>query len=192
LLAATLHQGILDVLPQRIDFYEHFLSSDGLRDGSIGPAPMLAVLGFLRTEGDAYGPVVTRAGRLAAEWTVASMPPIQRRTILMLPRPLRARAAMRVAARIVRLVSSGSRASTEVRKSTARLSVKASPFCAVRERQTIPLCGFYAAVAAETLTRLGVPALAHVERCRAVDGASCVIALELSGAGAAADPAMAA
>src|SRR5437868_1284533 len=104
LLAACLHQGILDVLPQRIDFYEHFLSSDGLRDGTIGPAPMLAVLGFLRTEGDAYGRVVTRAGQLAAEWTVASMPSIHRRMIATLPRALRARAAMRVAARIVRLV----------------------------------------------------------------------------------------
>src|SRR5439155_25272548 len=42
-LAASLHQAIGDVLPQRLDFYEVWLKSEGLRDGSIGLAPMTAV-----------------------------------------------------------------------------------------------------------------------------------------------------
>ena len=73
LLAACLHQAILDDLPQRIEFYEHWLHSEGLRDGNIGLSPMIAVLGFLRTEGDAYDLVASRAGQLAAEWTVTSL-----------------------------------------------------------------------------------------------------------------------
>jgi hypothetical protein len=72
LLAACLHQAIGDVLPERLEFYEFWLSSEGLRDGSIGLAPISAVLGFLRTE-DAYQQVTTQAGRLAAARTVVAM-----------------------------------------------------------------------------------------------------------------------
>jgi len=192
LLAACLHQAIGDMLPQRLEFYEHWLHSKGLRDGRFGAAPMLAVLGFLRTEGEAYDRVVARAGTLAAQWTIASMPAVRRRALGMLPRPLRVRAVLQVAARIVRLVSSASHASARVRRSTARLDVLYSPFCTVREQRALPLCGFYAAAATETLTAFGLPASARVERCRAVEGASCVVVLDLSGAGTAARPAIAA
>ncbi|MFI5177642.1 MAG: hypothetical protein ACHQO8_03725 [Vicinamibacterales bacterium] len=191
LLAACLHQAIFDRLPQRLDFYEHWLHSEGLRDGSIGLAPMIAVLGFLRTEGDAYDRVVSRAGHLAAEWTVASLPAVERRVIHWLPRPLRARAALGVAARIVHSICSASKASARVRRRVARFSVKSSLFCDVREHQPAALCGFYRAVAVGTLTALGVPAHGRVERCRAVEGGTCVIVVDLF-AEAAADPAMAA
>jgi len=192
LLSACLHQAIMDMLPQRLEFYEHWLNSEGLRDGSIGIGPITAVLGFLRTEGDGYDRVVSRAGRLAAEWTIASLPAFRRRYIGWLPRRLRAWAALRVAAGIVRDISSVSRASVKVRKRAARFAVTTSLFCAVREAQQLPLCGFYAAVAAESLTRFDVPARGHVERCRAVDGGVCTVALDLTGAASAAGQAMAA
>jgi hypothetical protein len=193
LLAATLHQAIGDVLPQRLEFYEVWLKSEGLRDGSIGLAPMSAVLGFLRTE-EAYARIVSEAGRLAAEWTIASMSPLQRRAIALLPRWLRARAALRVAAGIARHVSSASRVSARLRRRAARLDVQASLFCAVRDVQKVPLCGFYAAAAAETLGAFGLPAHARVEQCRAVDHhcATCAIALDFSGADAVPDSALAA
>ena len=54
LLVASLHQGIQDVLPTRLDFYESWLNPAGLRDGRIGLAPMAAVLSFLRQEGEPY------------------------------------------------------------------------------------------------------------------------------------------
>lgn len=192
LLAPCLHQAILDRLPQRLDFYEHWLHSEGLRDGSIGLSPMIAVLGFLRTEGEAYDHVVSRAGQLAAEWTVTSLSSFERRAIAWLPRPLRARAALRVAARIVESICSSSKASSRVRRREARFSVKSSLFCDVREHQAAPLCGFYRAVAVGTLNALGVPAVGRVERCHAVNGDVCLITLDLFGAEAAADPAMAA
>ena len=40
LLPACLHQAISDVLPERLEYYEEWLSPDGLRDGSIGLAPV--------------------------------------------------------------------------------------------------------------------------------------------------------
>ena len=183
LLPACLHQAIGDVLPERMDFYELWLRSEGLRDGSIGLGPLTAVLGFRRTE-HAYGGVVTRAGRLAGEWTVASMTPLRRRAIGWLPRPLRARVALRVVAAIVEQVCTTSLASPRVRRRAASLDVTASLFCTVRETQAQPLCGFYAAAATEVLALFGLPARAQLERCRAVDGATCVIAIEFIGADA--------
>ena len=53
-LVASLHQGIADILPTRLTFYENWLNAEGLRDGTIGLAPLYAVLSFLRQEGDAY------------------------------------------------------------------------------------------------------------------------------------------
>jgi hypothetical protein len=190
LLGACLHQAIGDVLPDRLEFYEFWLSSEALRDG-IGLALISAVLGFLRTE-DAYQQVTAQAGRLAAAWTVAGMSPLQRRAIALLPRSWRVRAALRVNTGIVRQVCSASRASTRLRRTAAQLDVRDSVFCAVRTPQTLPLCRFYAAAAAETLTIFGMPARAHVESCHAVQGGTCRIVLDLSGTGLAADSVMAA
>ena len=52
LLVASLHQGIADLLPTRLEFYEAWLNPVGLRDGRIGLAPLAAVLSFLRQEGE--------------------------------------------------------------------------------------------------------------------------------------------
>jgi hypothetical protein len=192
LLAACLHEAISERLPDRIEFYEYWLSSEGLRDGTIGAAPISAVLGFLRTEGEAYDVVTTRAGELAAAWTVASLAPVRRRAMGWLPRPLRVRAALRIAAGIVRGVNSTSRASTRVRGHRANVEVVSSLFCTVRETQRTPLCAFYLAVAVETLRLFGLGAAGRVERCRAVEGTTCLVVLDLADAEVAAEPAMAA
>jgi len=65
-LVASLHQGIADILPNRLAFYEHWLNTEGLRDGTIGLAPLSAVLSFLRQEGPAYELITGRAGHYAA------------------------------------------------------------------------------------------------------------------------------
>ncbi len=189
LLGACLHQAIVDVLPQRLEFYEHWLHSEGLRDGSIGLAPTIAVVGFLRTEGQAYEAVVVRAGQLAAEWTVQSLPAFRRRAIDWLPRRFRTRAALRIAADVVRSISSASRASSRLRRNQARLDVVSSLFCTVREAQPAPLCGFYVGVATGALAQFGIAASGRVEHCRAVGGSTCVITLDI---GTAADAAVAA
>ena len=68
-LVASLHQAIADLLPTRLEFYENWLNVAGLREGTIGLAPLTAVLSFLRTEGHAYGLITQRAGEYAAAWT---------------------------------------------------------------------------------------------------------------------------
>ena len=60
-LVASLHQAIAELLPDRLEFYENWLSTAGLREGTIGLAPLHAVLSFLRSEGEIYGHVVVRA-----------------------------------------------------------------------------------------------------------------------------------
>jgi hypothetical protein len=192
LLPASLHQAIADELPQRLDFYENWLRSEGLRDGTIGLAPMTAVVGFLRTEGAAYDRVMTRAGGLAADWSYVALPGWRRRFVAALPRRLRARVALRLAAELVQSVSRMSRVSATLKGRHARMEVRASIFCSVRDAQPTPLCGFYAALAARTLVLAGVPAAARVEQCRAVHGQACVLGLDLGASESAPVPAIAA
>src|SRR5881628_2540875 len=108
-LVASLHQGIADILPNRLGFYESWLTAEGLRDGTIGLAPLYAVLSFLRQEGDAYQMITTRAGEYAAEWTVESMSAGRRAMIRATPAWLRGRILLRMAGRHVHSSYRGSR-----------------------------------------------------------------------------------
>src|SRR5436190_2883667 len=108
-LVASLHQGIADILPTRLNFYENWLNAEGLREGTIGLAPLYAVLSFLRQEGDAYDMITTRAGEYAAEWTVESMSPSKRTIIKAAPAWLRGRLSLRLAARLVKASYQGSK-----------------------------------------------------------------------------------
>src|SRR6185437_9510985 len=94
-LVASLHQGIADILPTRLGFYENWLNAEGLREGTIGLAPLYAVLSFLRQEGTAYEIITSRAGEYAAEWTVQSLPPFERAVIKAAPSWIRARLLLR-------------------------------------------------------------------------------------------------
>jgi hypothetical protein len=192
LLASALHEAIQEELPQRLDFYEHWLSGDRLPDRRGNLAQMTAVLGFLRTEGAAYDRVMARAGRLAAGWTVEGLTPWRRQVIQRLPPPLRARVILRMAAGLVRTVHGASRMSRRVRGRQAELAVTGSLFCAVREAPRAPLCGFYLAAVLELLTRFGVTAGGRVAGCRAIDGTQCIIMLDWSGTEEAPAPAVAA
>src|SRR6188508_2074890 len=101
-LVASLHQGIADILPTRLAFYENWLNAEGLREGTIGLAPLFAVLSFLRQEGDAYPIITMRAGEYAADWTIQSMPPFRRSMIKAAPVWLRTRMLLRLARQLVR------------------------------------------------------------------------------------------
>jgi hypothetical protein len=181
LLTASLHEAIAERLPQRLEFYEHWLSSEGLREGRVGLAPVAAVLGFLRTEGDGYDAVMTRAGELAAKWSILNLSPSRRRMVGSLPRFLRTRSAMRIAAAVVRDVEGARRTTTRVRWRTARLELTDSLFCNVRTKSPIPLCGYYLAVAVETLRHFGIDGVGRSDRCRAVEGAACRLVIDLGG-----------
>jgi bacteriochlorophyll 4-vinyl reductase len=166
-LVASLHQAIADILPMRLEFYENWLNVSGLREGTIGLAPLSAVLSFLRTEGEAYNHITARAGQYAADWTVSSMSAVERRMIRALPTGLRARFALRAASRLVRATYPGSRAIVRLRRRVASVELRGSLFCEVREVSMLPLCGFYAAAIAQVLRHFSRRADARVNECRA-------------------------
>jgi bacteriochlorophyll 4-vinyl reductase len=179
-LVASLHQGIADILPNRLGFYENWLNTEGLRDGTIGLAPFYAVLSFLRQEGDAYHIITSRAGEYAAEWTVESMAPLKRAMIRTAPAWLRGRLLVRLARQLVRNSYQGSRTIARVRGSTARIDVRASIFCSVREPVGHPLCGFYAAAFTRLLTLFNVRTRAEVLACRGTGEPACVVTMALT------------
>ena len=174
-LVASLHQGIADILPTRLSFYENWLNAEGLHEGTIGLAPLYAVLSFLRQEGEAYQMITTRAGEYAAEWTVQSMSPVQRALIKASPDWLRGRLLLRLAGQLVRSTYQGSRMVSRLRRGTASLDVRASLFCTVRERVPRPLCGFYAAAFTRLLSLFNVSARVEVVACRGTGEPACVV-----------------
>ncbi len=179
-------------MPQRLDFYEHWLQGDRLPDRRGNLAQMTAVLGFLRTEGESYHEVMSRAGQVAATWTLEGLTPWRRQVAARFPPSLRARAALGTAADLVRTVHGVSRVSRRVRRRQAELGVTGSLFCTVREVPPAPLCGFYLAATLELLSGFNVPAHGRLAGCRAIGGERCVMILDWSGSQAVPDPAVAA
>lgn len=187
-LVASLHQAIADILPTRLEFYENWLNPEGLRHGTVGLAPLHAVLSFLRMEGSEYGRVMEQAGRYSAEWTVASQGGVARAGRRLLPRGLRLRAALRETRRTVRAAFLGSRAQTRVHDHSARLEIRGSIFCNLREPAAQPLCSFYAALAVRFLQLYGLDGEARLEQCRAVGDHQCVVRVSIVGDRPADDP----
>ena len=180
ILVAALHQGIADVLPDRLEFYENWFHPGGLRTGRIGLAPITAVLSFLRREGDAYSQVMTRAGEYAGEWTVEGLPRLRRTAVRLLPRALRARAALGIGRAIVHETYGGSRAIVHTRRGRSLVDIRSSIFCGVREPAPAPLCGFYEAAFARVLARFDVPAALEILSCRATGRDGCHVAIALT------------
>src|SRR4051812_18752671 len=179
-LVASLHQGIADILPSRLAFYENWLNAEGLREGTIGLAPLYAVLSFLRQEGDAYKLITTRAGEYAADWTVQSMPPFRQSLLKRAPVWLRNRLVLRLARRLVHSSYSGSRVMSRLRGGTARIELRPSVFCTVREKVPYPLCGFYCAAFTRLLALFDIAASTEVLTCRGEGGASCVLNVSIA------------
>lgn len=179
-LVASLHQGISDVLPTRLGFYENWLNAEGLRGGTIGLAAVNAVLSFLRQEGAAYRTITSRAGEYTAEWTVETMSPLQRSFLNAAPSWLRTRLLLRIGRRLVNDCFQGTRAAIRVRKGTARISVRDSIFCSVRDRVDDPLCGFYAAMYTRLFSLFNLSSMATVVACRATGEQQCALNIPLS------------
>jgi bacteriochlorophyll 4-vinyl reductase len=175
-LVASLHQGIADILPMRLGFYENWLNAEGLREGTIGLAPLYAVLSFLRQEeGGAYEKITTRAGEYAAEWTVQSMPSMQRAFLTAMPVWLRGRLLLSQAGKLVQSSYHGSHAVSRLRRGVANVDVQSSVFCSVREPVSHPLCGFYAAAFTRLLSLFDLGARTEVIACRGTGERACLL-----------------
>lgn len=179
LLVASLHQGIADLLPTRLEFYEAWLNPAGLRDGRIGLAPLAAVLSFLRQEGEPYHLIAGRAGEYTAEWTVANLPAMQRAMIRAAPPRVRTWLVMRVARAMIRNTYQGSRAIVRWKKGEGAVDIRGSIFCEVRDRTDQPLCEFYAAAIRRLMYLFSLDADVGIRQCRATGSGQCLMSVNV-------------
>jgi hypothetical protein len=159
LLISSLHQGIADVTPSRLEFYEEWLSPKGMRDGRIGLAPLGAVLSFVhREEAPANADIVARAGRYAADWTYEELSGLRRWYISHLPTNLRARAALSLGRKLVLATVRESKIKTRHKGSEAEVDIHSALFDQLRDPASIPMRAFYAAALARLLAHCAVDA----------------------------------
>jgi hypothetical protein len=182
LLVASLHQGIADVAPERLPFYENWLTPPGLREGKFGLAPLHAVLSFLRLEGqESYESIMRRAGSYSGDWGYAELSSFERAAVRCLPAALRTRGALYLSRRLVTGTFKGSRASTRLRKGSGTMDIRASIFCEVRETAQWPMCVFYSAAVERFLRRFDLDASVDVNQCRASGGTGCTMVVTIRG-----------
>jgi hypothetical protein len=177
LVAAALHESLAMHLPFRVEFYEYWLQPPRLRAGTVGMASFLAVLSFLRQEGEIYSTIVRDAGRFAADWSLAATSPWTKARWRWLPRPLRLRAALRLARQLSAESSPATRGRIKWQRRAGRLQIEDSAFCSVRAPVPEPLCGFYAAALARFCESLGLEASVAHESCLAMGAPACAIAI---------------
>jgi hypothetical protein len=182
LLVASLHQGIADMAPARLPFYENWLTPPGLRDGKFGLAALHAVLSFLRLEGqNQYEQIMARAGEYTADWGYAELSSFERSAVRRLPPALRARVALYLIRRLVKSTFRGSRASTRLRKGCGTVQIRGSIFCEVRALADWHMCVFYAAAMERFLQRFDLAAAVNVNQCRASGGSGCTMTVTIRG-----------
>jgi predicted hydrocarbon binding protein len=177
LLVASLHQGIADLLPTRLEFYESWLHPAGLRDGRIGLAPLAAVLSFLRLEGESYHRIAGRAGEYTAEWTVADLPGVYRTVIRGAPDGVRRWLALRVVRKMIEGTYSGSKVNVRWRSGKGEIDIHRSIFCEVREPVSDPLCEFYAAAIRRLLYLFDLHVEVGIEQCRGTGAGQCLMSV---------------
>jgi hypothetical protein len=159
LLISSLHQGIADVTPSRLEFYEEWLSPEGMRDGRIGLAPLGAVLSFVhREEAPANEEIVARAGRYAADWTYDDLSGLRRWFIRQLPTPLRTRAALGLGRRLILATVRESKIKTRFKGSDGEVDIHSALFDQLRDPASIPMRAFYASALNRLLTHCAVDA----------------------------------
>ena len=186
LLIASLHQGIADVLPARLPFYENWLTPPGLRDGKFGLAPLHAVLSFLRLEGHAaYDQTMSKAGRHTADWAYLELGSFERAILRSFPTTMRARCALHLSRRLVRQTFRGSRTKVRLRKGMGSVEIRGSIFCGLREPGQWPMCVFYSAAVEQFLAHFDIQAKAEISECRGAGGGGCTLAVTILGEGAA-------
>ena len=173
IVVASLHQALADCLPLRLEFYEDYLRPVRLREGRVGAASFLAALSFLRREDEAWGPVMEKAGRHAADWEFDALSALRRAWYRRLPGALRLRAVLRIARTLVKDTAPDSRARSRVSNRTGRLEIVQSAFCDVREPTSAPLCHFYRAAVERLAELLAVDVHVSWNGCRAMGDDMC-------------------
>lgn len=183
LLIASLHQGIADVMPARLPFYEHWLTPPGLTNAKFGLAPLHAVLSFLRLEGQPlYDQTMMKAGRYTADWAYLELGSFRRALVRSLPTSLRARWALSLSRRIFTQTFRGSKARLSLRRGAGTMNIDGSIFCELREAGAWPMCVFYSAVVEQFVQHFDIEARVQVGECKAAGGDGCKMIVTILGA----------
>jgi hypothetical protein len=154
LLIASLHQGIADIAPSRLEFYENWLSPTGLRDGRLGLAPLGAVLSFVHREGPPDNDrIVDRAGICAADWTLVGSSRARLAVGRRLPVWWRSRAALALGRRFVRHTVRRSKVKSYLSGGQGYLDIRSAAFDYLRDPASMPMRRFYAAALTRFLQR---------------------------------------
>lgn len=186
ILVASLHQGIADVEPTRLEFYEPWLTPSGLRERRVGLAPLNAALSFLRLEGHpTYERIMTRAGHCSADWTFDNWSAIERAFVRRMPAAWRVRSAFKLGRSVVRGSYESARATVRLRRGQGTVHIKPSIFCSARETLPAPTCTYYAAVFARALALMRIDGAVRIKECRAAGGDRCTLEVTIRGSRAA-------
>lgn len=177
-LVAGLHQAIAELLPTRLEFYEAWISPEGMREGRVTRAPLTAVISFLRQEGEAYDAVMARAGELAAGWWLATVNPVRRTAAGTGPLWVRGRLAMGLCADFITATVRATGVTSAWVAGQGELTLSHSLFCEVREPAGHALCGFYTAGVAAVLAAVRCPGTVRTASCRGTGDTSCVLRVE--------------
>ncbi|MGE0464518.1 MAG: hypothetical protein AB7Q16_24380 [Vicinamibacterales bacterium] len=179
LLIASLHQGIADVSPTRLEFYENWLSPGGLRDGRMGLAPLGAVLSFLnREEPPADRDIPSRAGVCAAEWAFGAASGFRKALLPRMPVRLRTRTALGMARDLVNDTISSSKVKMRIGSGSAIVEIRSPLFDYLRDSSSLPLRRYYASAYSEVLRLCGIDGVAEADENAPV----CRLAIVLNGA----------
>ena len=185
LLAASLHQAIADLLPMRLEFYESYLRPRGWREDAVNLAPVAAVLSFLRREDeDTYDAVMGKAAAYASEWWMLAQPWHVRSAGRMLPVRMRLRQLATLARRHFETSYRGTKVRTRVRRRQIEIEIRGSIFCNARDHAQHPQCRYYLAFVNALLVREGMRGEGQIVACRAVDGDTCLLRIDVQEDGA--------
>jgi hypothetical protein len=185
LLIASLHQGIADVSPTRLDFYENWLSPTGLRDGRMGLAPLGAVLSFLqREEPPADRVIPVHAGACAATWAYDGMSALRKSLIKRLPLGLRTRAALGLGRALVAETIGRSKIVVRLQQGRGTIEIRSALFEYLREPSSTPMRFYYASAYTECLKLCEVDGLVEVD----ASAAGCRLNVTLRGPVATSEP----
>lgn len=178
LLIASLHQGVADISPTRLPFYEDWLSPTGLREGRMGLAPLGAVLSFVHRESPPDNQrIPDRAGWCAADWTCDAREGFGMRLRRRMALKSRTRSALKLGKALVVETIGGSRVSTTLSGSTATVEVRSPLFDYLREPAAAPMRRYYAAAFAELLGRFDVDATVEADE----SGTGCRLIVTIAG-----------
>jgi hypothetical protein len=164
LLIASLHQGIADVSPTRLDFYKNWLSPTGLRDGRMGLAPLGAVLSFLqREEPPADRVIVAHAGTCAADWAYDGLSGLRKSVTKRLPFALRTRAALGLGRTLVMGTIGKSKVAVRLRGGQGVVEIRSPIFEYLREPSSLPMRRYYAAAYTQCLRLCDIDGVVDVD-----------------------------